>query len=150
MNPPWKDGADHLVKAFDLLVDGELVAILNAETIRNPHTAKRKLICNWIEEHGSVEFLSEAFLDPDTMRKTAADVALIWLQKKVDIKQNFTHGLEVEHVSAIDYTEKNSIALRQNTISNAVSVFNAAVKALKSAEVSREEADYYTRLWGGH
>ncbi|OAI20347.1 hypothetical protein A1359_21160 [Methylomonas lenta] len=148
MNPPWKDGADHLVKAFDLLVDGELVAILNAETIRNPHTAKRKLICNWIEEHGSVEFLSEAFLDPDTLRKTTADVALIWLQKKVDIKQNFTHGLEVEHVAEIDYTEKNSIALKQNTISNAVAVFNAAVRSLKSAEVAREEADYYARLLG--
>ena len=148
LNPPWKDGADHLVKAFDLLVDGELVAILNAETIRNPHTAKRKLICSWIEEHGSVEFLSEAFLDPDTMRKTAADVALIWLQKKIDIKQNFTNGLEVEHVSELNYTEKNSIALRQNTISNAVAVFNAAVQSLKSAEVAREEADYYARLLG--
>jgi uncharacterized protein DUF4942 len=148
MNPPWNNGADHLVKAFDLLVDGELVAIVNAETIRNPYTAKRKLICNWIEEHGTVEFLTEAFLDPDTMRKTAADVALIWLQKKVDIKQNFTHGLEVEHVSEIDYTEKNSIALKQNTISNAVAVFNAAVRSLKSAEVAREEADYYARLLG--
>jgi hypothetical protein len=148
MNPPFSSGDEHLIKAFNLLVDGELVAILNAETIRNPHTAKRKLICKWIEEQGSVEFLSEAFLDPDTQRKTSVEIALIWLQKTLDIKTNFTNGLEFEHVSGLDYQDKNSIALRQNTISNAVAVFNAAVQSLKTAEVAREEADYYTRLLG--
>lgn len=148
MNPPFSSGDDHLIKAFNLLVDGELVAILNAETIRNPHTAKRKLICKWIEEHGSVEFLSEAFLDPDTQRKTSVEVALIWLQKTLDVKANFTNGLEFEHVAGIDYQDKNGIALRQNTISNAVAVFNAAVQSLKAAEVAREEADYYARLLG--
>ncbi|CAA9890785.1 conserved hypothetical protein [Candidatus Methylobacter favarea] len=148
LNPPFQNGDSHLIKAFDLLVDGELVAILNAETIRNPHTTKRKLICKWIEEHGSVEFLTEAFLDPDTKRKTPVEVALIWLQKKVDVKQSFVHGLEVERVAELDYTEKNGLALRQNTISNAVAVFNAGVRALKAAEIAREEADYYGRLLG--
>jgi hypothetical protein len=148
MNPPFSSGDEHLIKAFNLLVDGELVAILNAETIRNPHTAKRKLICKWIGEHGSVEFLSEAFLDPDTQRKTSVEVALIWLQKTLDVKASFTSGLEFEHVAGLDYQDKNSIALRQNTISNAVAVFNAAVQSLKTAEVAREEADYYARLLG--
>jgi len=148
MNPPFSSGDEHLIKAFNLLVDGELVAILNAETIRNPHTAKRKLICKWIQEHGSVEFLSEAFLDPDTQRKTSVEIALIWLQKTLDLKTNFTNGLEFEHVTGLDYQDKNSIALRQNTISNAVAVFNAAVQSLKTAEVAHEEADYYARLLG--
>lgn len=148
MNPSFHNGDDHLIKAFNLLVDGELVAILNAETIRNPYTAKRQLICKWIEEHGSVEFLSEAFLDPDTQRKTSVEIALIWLHKKLDVKANFTTGLEFEHVAGLDFQEKNSLALRQNTISNAVAVFNAAVQSLKTAEVAREEADYYARLLG--
>lgn len=148
MNPPFSSGDEHLIKAFNLLVDGELVAILNSETIRNPHTAKRKLICKWIQEHGSVEFLSEAFLDPDTQRKTSVEIALIWLQKTFDVKTNFTNGLEFEHVTGLDYQDKNSIALRQNTISNAVAVFNAAVQSLKTAEIAHEEADYYARLLG--
>ncbi|OAI04900.1 hypothetical protein A1332_13825 [Methylomonas methanica] len=148
MNPPFSSGDEHLIKAFNLLIDGELVAILNAETIRNPYTSKRKLICKWIEEYGSVEFITEAFLDPDTQRKTPVEVALIWLKKTIDIKSNFTNGLEFEHVADLDYQDKNSIALRQNTISNAVAVFNAAVQALKTAEIAREEADYYARLLG--
>lgn len=43
MNPPFHDGDKHLLKALDLMEHGgQIVCILNAETIRNPFSAARK------------------------------------------------------------------------------------------------------------
>ena len=44
MNPPFSQGARHLLKAWDFLYSGEIVCLLNSETLRNPHTAERKLL----------------------------------------------------------------------------------------------------------
>ena len=154
MNPPFLNGVDHVLKAWSLLAVGtehepcELVAILNAETIKNPFSDKRKHLCKLIHDFGSVEFISEAFNTDETKVKAEVEIALIRLEKKGNLKENFIHGLEVEYVEELKDGPKNSIALRQNTISNAVAVFNAAVRALRSAEIAREEANYYAGLLG--
>jgi len=36
MNPPFSQGAAHVLHAWHILYDGEIVALLNAETVRNP------------------------------------------------------------------------------------------------------------------
>lgn len=82
MNPPFKYAVDHVIKAFNLLIHGELVAIVNAETIRNPCSKKKQLLVDWIAEYGSVEFIESAFTEPDTLRRTRVEVALIHLEKK--------------------------------------------------------------------
>jgi hypothetical protein len=148
MNPPFSNGVDHVIKGFDLLINGELVAIVNAETVKNPHTSKRKLLVQWIEMYGSVEFIEQAFTDPDTKHKTSVEVALIHLEKKADIKQNFTVDLDIDGVNGVNYEGKQELAIKSSTISNAVSVFNAAVKSLRIAEVAQEEAFYYKALLG--
>ena len=43
MNPPFHEGAKHLLKALHICADGgEIVCILNAETIKNPFSNERK------------------------------------------------------------------------------------------------------------
>jgi hypothetical protein len=148
MNPCFKNGVDHVIKAFGLLHHGELVAILNAETIKNPCTDKRKLLVEWVGQYGDVEFLQEAFTDPDTLRKTSVEIALIYLEKKTDFKQNFTHGLEIDKARGVEHTDKQELAIRGSTISNAVAVFNAAAASLRDAEIAMEEAIYYRELLG--
>ena len=44
MNPPFSNGVDHLLHAWEILQSGDIVCLLNAETIHNPHTEKRKLL----------------------------------------------------------------------------------------------------------
>lgn len=148
MNPPFASGTEHVIKAFNLLINGELVAIVNADTIKNPYTKNRKLLVDWIVAYGDVEYIESSFTDPDTFRKTKVEVALIYLEKIADLKQNFTHNLEIDNTNGIDYTVKQELALRNNTISNAVLVFKTAVAALKTVEVAREEANYYAELLG--
>ena len=80
MNPPFSNGDEHLLKAWDVVGDdGDIVCLLNAETIRNPFSQKRKVLLNLIKQHGSYEFLGSVF---DTAeRKTGVDVALVRLKK---------------------------------------------------------------------
>ena len=42
MNPPFSKGALHLLRAWDFLHNGEIVCLLNQETIDNPYTEDRQ------------------------------------------------------------------------------------------------------------
>jgi len=58
------------------------VCILNAETIRNPFSAKRKLLKNIVEQHGTVEFKQNAFTEAE--RKTGVEIAIVRLEKRTE------------------------------------------------------------------
>ena len=80
MNPPFQDGAKHVLHAWDKVYDAEIVAIVNAETVRNPYSQDRKRLVELIEKHGSVEFKQDQFVD-NVDRKTDVEIALIYLEK---------------------------------------------------------------------
>src|SRR5579864_3360073 len=63
MNPPFSNGDDHLLRAWDFLHHGEIVCLLNEETLKNPCTESRKRLANVIQAHGEVETLGECFSD---------------------------------------------------------------------------------------
>lgn len=77
MNPPFDAGADHLLKAIDLMRRGGTIAcILNAETLRNPYAYKRQQLVDMLNEYDAeVRYVSNAFSDAE--RSTDVDVALI-------------------------------------------------------------------------
>lgn len=76
MNPPFDRGADHFLKALELMEHGgEIRCILNAETIRNPYTETRKRLVAALQTGAEISFISDAFRDAE--RKTDVDVALV-------------------------------------------------------------------------
>lgn len=79
MNPPFSNGVKHLIHAWDTMRQGDIVCLLNAESIRNPHTALRKQLVTLIEDHGSVEFIGPVFADAE--RPTDVEVALVRMSK---------------------------------------------------------------------
>ncbi|MBU1101101.1 MAG: DUF4942 domain-containing protein [Bacteroidetes bacterium] len=80
MNPPFSNGVDHLLKAWEILDEGDICCLLNAETILNPHTEKRKLLATIIKDNaGEVEHLGQCFKDAE--RTTQVDVAMVRLKK---------------------------------------------------------------------
>ncbi|MDX2138352.1 MAG: DUF4942 domain-containing protein [Chloroflexota bacterium] len=80
MNPPFSAGAAHLLKAWDIVAPGgDVVCLLNAETLRNSYTAERRLLASIIAEHGEVKFIGDAFRQAE--RKTGVEVALVRLHK---------------------------------------------------------------------
>lgn len=80
LNPPFKTGDKHLLHAWEILPAGDIVCLLNAETIRNPYTETRKLLCRIIAENGTVEELGQCFKTADNT--TDVQVVMVRLHKK--------------------------------------------------------------------
>ena len=87
MNPPFDQGADHLLKAIDLMErGGQIACILNAETIKNPYSIRRTELLKALEKYGAeIRFVEGAFNEAE--RKTDVEIALVTLtipQAKID------------------------------------------------------------------
>ncbi|MEI7844151.1 MAG: DUF4942 domain-containing protein, partial [Gallionellaceae bacterium] len=156
MNPPFAVGAQHLLHAWKIVWDAEIVCIINAETIRNACTKERQMLVNLILQHGEVEYIEGAFAVEDAERKTNVDVALVYLRKQanvsVDIVGSLLEELNVDSTSAEslagDYREAQELALPKSMIENSVAAFNAAVRAMREAVIGEARAQYYARLLG--
>lgn len=80
MNPPFSCGARHLLKAIEMQQSGgQILCLLNAETIRNPYTAERKRLAALLEQYDAeIEYIEDAFTDAE--RRAVVDTALINIQ----------------------------------------------------------------------
>ena len=105
MNPPFKNGDQHLLHAWEILHGGDIACLLNAETIRNPYTENRKLLARIIAEHGSVEELGKCFRDADNT--TDVEVTLVRLHKE-DKASPFRIDLSGEEAPRVDFVEMTS------------------------------------------
>lgn len=86
-NPPFDDGEKHLLKAIDIMYAGEIVFLLNAETIKNPYSSTRKELVKKLNElNAEIEYIEGAFQMEGTERKTSVEVALIHIliEKKIE------------------------------------------------------------------
>ncbi|MBK9488788.1 MAG: DUF4942 domain-containing protein [Haliscomenobacter sp.] len=93
MNPPFSQGAQHLLHAWNIISEGEILCLLNAETIRNPYSEERQLLTKLIADSGQVLFYPRAFADAE--RQTPVDVALVHLRKvQVACHFDFMEGLK--------------------------------------------------------
>lgn len=79
MNPPFDNGDEHLLHALSLMErGGQIVCLLNAETIRNPYTNRRKVLVQNLREHNArIEFIENAFAH--AQRPTDVEIALVYV-----------------------------------------------------------------------
>ena len=79
MNPPFSDGAKHLWKALDMIKDGgQVVCLLNAQTIKNPFSYDRRLLVQKLDELGAaIEYMPGAFVEAE--RGTDTEIAMIYV-----------------------------------------------------------------------
>lgn len=82
MNPPFSNGDEHLLKAWEVMCEGDIVCLLNASTMLQPHTERRQRLAALVREHGSVEYIGKVFRQAE--RRTDVEVALVRLHKKDD------------------------------------------------------------------
>jgi len=128
-NPPFDNGDKHLLKAIDILHSGQIVFLLNAETIKNPYTVTRELLVRKLEElNADIEYIDNAFVDAE--RKTNVSVALIHIEKKDgfedDLFSDSTDKAEGIHIELED--EKNEIASR-NSVEFLVQKYNSVINS---------------------
>jgi len=155
LNPPFEFGARHVLKAWDLAWNAEVVAIINAESVRNPCTKERQRLVDLIDEFGEVEFIQDAFKGQDVEREANVEIALIYL-KRVTERSTFVgdllNDLRSDHrdgeTLSEGFAEKREVALPNSEIENAVLAFKAAVQSMTDAVKSEARARYYASLLG--
>lgn len=152
MNPPFSGGIDHVLHAWNILGSGEVSAIINAETIRNPFSKKRKLLLKLIEDHGSVTLIDDAFAKENGVKRSAdVDIAVVYLRKKGE-DFNFSFGCKEDEQGEIELDDSNSnstaVGLPVSVIQSYVNVFNSAVKSLEFSTHAANAASKYAELLG--
>lgn len=79
MNPPFKNGEKHLLKALELQREGgSIICLLNATTVKNPDSNARKELLEILNSENinyTIEYLENEFSEAD--RKTNVEVALL-------------------------------------------------------------------------
>lgn len=109
MNPPFSAGDKHLLKALELMQDGgQIVCILNAETLRDAGTNTRRELLMKLEEYDAqVEYLNQAFTN--ALRPTEVEIAVIYLdiphRSKLD-SLILTDLQKPENEGCINFAEK--------------------------------------------
>ena len=79
MNPPFSEGDKHLLKALEMMKNGgQVVCLLNAETLKNPYSNSRKELLQKLEQlDAEIKYLEGAFTEAE--RQTTVEVALIYV-----------------------------------------------------------------------
>ena len=82
MNPPFNNGARHLLKALDVCAaGGQIVCLLNAETIKNPCTNERKALLAKLEEQEICKIQYETAAFANAERSTDVEIAIVYVRK---------------------------------------------------------------------
>ena len=116
LNPPFRNGAEHVLKAWDVLkLGGDVVAIINAETVLNPCTAKRAHLLKLIEDYGRYEIVKDAFKGEDVLRDANVDVAIVWLEKP-RVENPFQFSFDGEKGFRCRLNNKCRVSSRCNSI----------------------------------
>lgn len=152
MNPPFNQGAKHCIHAWELLYAGELVAILNAETLRNPYTKERRVLAHLVDQYSASEpeYLVECFVTPETQRRTEVEIVIIHLEKVASFTADFIGDLEQEADKDVDLDIEtpHELMLPASVIENRVITFQCAVAALKESIIAKVKAAHLKRRLG--
>ena len=134
-NPPFDDGDKHLLKAINIMYRGEIVYLINAETIRNPHTNLRKELIKKLDEHGAeVEYIQNAFKDAE--RPTGVEIALVYINIKRDVEEDlFKDVADKTRKENPEIEPEHDLSNRQR-IEELVAEYNQAIETGKETIIS--------------
>jgi len=126
-NPPFDAGDLHLLKAIEIMYRGEIVFLLNAETLRNPHTNTRKLLARKLEELGaSIEYLPNQFAGAE--RRTGVEVALIHIQIDQSVSDDLFAGVDDFSARCTEKVEEKHELSTGRTLEELVADYNEVVR----------------------
>lgn len=134
MNPPFSNGDEHLLKAIEIAekTGSKIICLLNAETIRNPYSNKRKLLTNTLEKYNAeIEFVQNAFSNAE--RKTDVEVAIIRVEIPAPFKEKsqIWEELEQSNVEINEPEFSNEIVSADDPLRMAVKLYKQELQAGK-------------------
>ncbi|MCZ8255175.1 MAG: DUF4942 domain-containing protein [Polaromonas sp.] len=146
VNPPFRNGAPFVLKLWRMLWAGEIVAIINAETLKNPCNQDRRELLRLIEEFGTVEYVQNAFTESRDGKTTDVEVALVHMVKPEAQSLTWVNDL-IDGLSR-DTTEikqefklPSELALPNSFVKNQCIAFRQAVQAMRTSVQAQCVAD---------
>lgn len=129
MNPPFSNGDAFLLAAINMMFSGQIVCILNAQTIRNPSTLNQKALVKKLNElKADVQYFEDEFAEAD--RKTRVEVAMIHIKVKGNIKTDILDQLHPDTREVPQFEQEQDNAL----------VFSDRIKAIVQRYNATREA----------
>lgn len=126
MNPPFSAGDKHLLKAWDFLYHGEIVCLLNSETLTNPYSEDRRRLTDLVHQFGDVEDLGQCFATAD--HATDVNISMVYLKKTApdDAADLWAKTTTAEQHHGVEYDgDVKMLAIRDN-LANMEHWFNMA------------------------
>lgn len=144
MNPPFSAGVDHLLKAWEVLRNGDIACLLNAETLRNPNTRKRQLLLELIGQHGRYEEIGQPFRTAE--RPTNVDVAVVWLRKESpELNINFGAAQYEKDFSVSDEEFQANPLAHADLLDSLVAQYNKASDIVVQQHDLQKQYRFYLR-----
>lgn len=128
-NPPFDEGDKHLLKAIDIMYRGQIIFLLNAETLRNPYTNIRKDLLQRLEKlNAEIEFLTLAFTDAE--RPTDVECALIYINIERHIEDDLFAGCtdKAESIEGPSENDREHEVSTGRTIEELVAEYNQVIR----------------------
>lgn len=149
-NFPFSNWVKHFLKAWDLLWKGDLVCLVNAETVKNPFSEERKLMQKIISDNNwEVEFIQNAFIDAE--RKTNVEVALIKITKTETQYDNIFANFKEEFYN--DYTnlnwdiKDNELVIWNDKIDHIIKLNQILKKEIVKKTINNNRFYYYNNIF---
>ncbi len=109
-NPPFNTGYKHLLKAIEIMYNGEIVFLLNAETVKHPDSKAKKEFIKVINDLGAdIEYIKGCFESAE--RKTKVEVALIYIEIENKIEDDIFKNMESVREDKINISENKKLAM---------------------------------------
>lgn len=152
MNPPFSNGSAHLLKAWEIATETDIVCVLNAETIRNPYNKQRKMLCEIIKNNGgTVEYIGTPFKNSE--RKTNVECCIVRLQKRQP-RNRFSfdfiddEDLNKDAMVDIDMSSNSTGVETHSYVRNTVRNYQKAKEAYVEYIKALKKLEYYTDGYG--
>lgn len=143
MNPPFDEGAKHLLKAWEIAGGATIRCLLNSDTLANPYTAERKRIAQIIERYGWAKELGPVFKDAE--RKTSVNVTLVHLEdtrQREPFRLDFDPETVNDNLKFDENTINNELAMA-NIFENYEARYNATLGAFKELLAARQKVIHH-------
>ena len=127
MNPPFINGHEHLLKAIEIMYCGEIVCLLNAETLKNPNSHMRARLVKKLDNlNANIEYIQNAFFNAE--RKTKVEVALIYIKIEKQVEDDLFANINEQGSDIQEKITTDNEIQTLNSIKNMVDDFNRVVK----------------------
>jgi hypothetical protein len=140
-NPPFSQGVEHLLYAWRMIYEGEIVCLLPLTSLEGKYADERVLLA-LIEDHGTFEPVGQAFKNAE--RPTDVEVAIVRLTKK-GTGDRFDFDVANDNSVDADFSDAQNNELALNGfVENLLASFQAAVGNYEEYVKARMKIERYT------